>query len=87
MRGAFTLASTRITVLHNPRPAGPVLGYFGGEPIASAVVDEVGRRYVYAGVGPRRRDGRSDEESLRPGEWVTRSGLGYEWDSENRRRR
>jgi hypothetical protein len=84
MRGSFALTPTRITVLHNPTPAGPVLGYFAGEPIAAAVLDEFGRRYVYAGVGPRRRDGRIDEDSLRPGEWVTESGLVYQWDSEKR---
>ena len=76
MRSGFI--PNRIVLLHNPLPDGPVLGYFGGEPIASAVIDEFGRRYVYAGVGPRRRDGRIDEESLRPGEWmaISHSALG-----------
>jgi len=80
------LIPTPIVLLHNPAPDGPVLGYFGGKPIASAVIDEFGRRYVYAGVGPRRRDGRIDEKSLRPGEWVTDSGLIYRWDNQGRRK-
>jgi hypothetical protein len=85
MRGGFTLAPTRIVLLHNPTPDGPVLGTYGGQPIASAVIDEFGRRYVYAGVSPRRRDGRIDEDALQLGEWVTESGLIYRWDSQTRR--
>ena len=84
MRGAFI--PTRIVRLHNPAPDGPVLGYFSGEPIASTVIDEFGRRYVYAGIGPRRRDGRIDENSLRPGEWLTESGLIYYRDDQSRRK-
>jgi hypothetical protein len=86
MPGGFPLASTRIVLLHNPAPDGPVLGTFGGKPIASAVIDEFGRRYVYAGVSPRRRDGRIDEDALRLGEWVTESGLIYRSDTKTRRR-
>jgi hypothetical protein len=86
MRGGFTFSANRIVLLQNPTPAGPVLGYYAGEPIASAVVDEFGRRYLYAGVGPRRRDGRVDEQALRPGEWLTESGLIYQRDAERRRR-
>ena len=86
MRGSFAFSTNRIVLLLNPLPAGPVLGYYGGTPIASAVVDEFGRRYLYAGVGPRRRDGRVDERALRPGEWLTESGLIYQWDDANRRR-
>jgi hypothetical protein len=85
MRG-LPLTPVRIVLLHNPVPDGPLLGYYRGEPIASAVIDEFGRRYLYAGVGPRRRDGRIDEESLRPGEWLTESGLIYRWDDRKRRR-
>jgi hypothetical protein len=86
MRSGSILASNRIVVLHNPAPDGPVLGYYDGKPIASAVIDEFGRRYVYAGVGPRRRDGRIDEASLQRGEWLTESGLIYRWDSQGRRK-
>ena len=86
MRGGFTLAPTRIVLLHNPAPDGPVLGTYGGKPIASAVIDEFGRRYIYAGVGPRRRDGRIDEDALRQGEWVTDSGLIYRSDNQTRRK-
>ena len=83
MRGTIA-TSPRIVLLQHPRPDGPLLGYYGGEPIAAAVVDDFGRRYVYAGVGPRRRDGRLDEDLLEPGEWLTESGLIYRWDGEKR---
>jgi hypothetical protein len=86
MRGGLPLASTRIVLLHNPAPDGPVLGTYGGKPIASAVIDEFGRRYVYAGVSPRRRDGRIDEDALQLGEWVTESGLIYRADGKTGRK-
>jgi len=85
MRGTASVP-TRIVLLHRPKPDGPLIGYYGANPIAAAVVDEFGRRYLYAGVGPRRRDGRVDEKSLQPGEWLTESGLIYRWDGEKRRR-
>ena len=86
MRGGLSLAPTRIVLLHNPAPDGPVLGTYGGKPIAAAVIDEFGRRYVYAGIGPRRRDGRIDEDALQQGEWVTDSGLIYIRDNQARRK-
>ena len=64
-------------MLVDPRPAGPVLGYFRGHPIASAVIDYFGRRYVYAGVAPRGRNGRYDVDALAKGERLMEPGLVY----------
>jgi hypothetical protein len=42
-----------------------------------AAVDYFGRRYVYAGVAPRRRNGKYDGDALRWGEWIVEPGLVY----------
>ena len=60
-----------------PKPAGPVLGYFRDQPIASAVIDYFGRRYVYVGIAPRGRNGRYDVEALAKGERLMEPGLVY----------
>jgi hypothetical protein len=67
-------------IVVEPRPEGPVIGYFAGQPIAASVVDYFGRRFVYEGVAPRRRNGQYDIESLRPGEWIVEPGLVYQFD-------
>ena len=36
-------------ILVDPKPAGPLLGYYNDRPIPAAVVDYFGRRYIYAG--------------------------------------
>jgi hypothetical protein len=64
-------------VLIGPQADGPVLGFYAGHPIAAAVVDDSGRRYVYAGVVPRRHTGRYDFTALGPDEWVVDPGLIY----------
>jgi hypothetical protein len=64
-------------ILIEPRPAGPVVGFLAGEPISEAVVDQFGRRYIYAGVAPRRRNGQYDADALRKGEWIVEPGLIY----------
>jgi hypothetical protein len=63
--------------LIEPRPAGPVVGFLAGNPIAEAVVDYFGHRYVYAGVAPRRHNGRYDPDALGRGEWIVEPGLVY----------
>jgi hypothetical protein len=65
------------SILIEPRPDGQVIGYYAGRPIAAAVVDHFGRRFTYAGVAPRLRNGRYDAEALRPGEWIVEPGLVY----------
>jgi hypothetical protein len=67
-------------ILVEPRPDGPVIGFFAGQPIAEAVVDPFGRRFVYEGVAPRRRNGQYDVRSLRKGEWIAEPGLVYQFD-------
>jgi len=65
-------------ILHKDfHPDGPAVGFLDGHPISAAVVDEVGCRYSFAGVLPRRSDGSYDVSSLRKGEWVVDPGLVY----------
>jgi hypothetical protein len=68
-------------ILIDPRPAGPALGAFQGQPIAAAVIDRDARRYVFAGIMPRTRSGQYDLAVLRPGEWIVEPGLIYRRDS------
>jgi hypothetical protein len=51
-------------ILNDPHPDGPVVGFFRELPITAAVVDHFGRRYIYAGVALRRRNGQYDIDSL-----------------------
>jgi hypothetical protein len=71
-------------IIVDPRPEGPVIGYFAGQPIAASVVDDFGRRFIYDGVAPHRRSGQYDIESLRPGEWIVEPGLVYRFDMTQR---
>jgi hypothetical protein len=64
-------------ILHHPRPDGGVIGSFADHPIFDAVVDEWGRRFEFAGVAPRRRDGQFDPDLLRKGEFIVQPGLIY----------
>ena len=64
---------------------GPLLGYCAGQPIWEAIVDGLGRRYVFAGVAASRRDGRVDLSALRQGEWLLEPGLIYRSDVSARR--
>jgi hypothetical protein len=64
-------------VIANPRPDGPVIGSFAGCPVAAAVIDFLGRRFVYAGIAPRRPTGQYRVESLKEGEWIVEPGLIY----------
>jgi hypothetical protein len=80
-RTNFTTARpVEYLILVDPRPDGPVVGYYAGRPIAAAVVDYFGHRFTYAGVAPRLHSGRYDIESLRPGEWIVEPGLIYYGD-------
>jgi hypothetical protein len=57
--------------------AGPAIGHLDGQPIPGTVVDREGRHYAYAGLAPRRRDGRLDVGALKPNEWIVRPGYVY----------
>ena len=65
-------------ILVEPRPDGPLIGYFAGHAIASAVVDCFGRRYVFKGIASRRADGQFDANGLGRGECLMEPGLIYE---------
>ncbi|HWA80756.1 MAG TPA: hypothetical protein VG848_10670 [Acetobacteraceae bacterium] len=65
------------SLLHHTTMDGPVIGTYMDQPIAEAVIDETGRRYVYAGLVPRGRGGRFDTGALRPGEFILQPGLIY----------
>ncbi len=65
-------------IIAEPRPDGPLIGYFAGHAIASAVVDCFGRRYVFAGIARRRRNGQYDADALSRGERLMEPGLIYE---------
>ncbi len=71
-------------VVVDPRPDGPVIGFYAGEPIAARVVDLFGRGFVYDGVAPRRSNGQYDHSGLRPGEWIVEPGLVYHFDGVQR---
>jgi hypothetical protein len=64
-------------ILAHPQRVGAVIGFYGGLPITDAVDDGLGRRYVYAGIAPRKRNGTYDVESLSKGEWIVDPGLVY----------
>ncbi len=70
-------------VVIEPQADGPVVGFYAGHPIAAAVVDYFGRRYIYAGVAARHDDGQYDFKALAPGEWIVEPGLIYAHDSGN----
>jgi hypothetical protein len=74
-------------MLHDARADGPVLGYFADREIAEAVTDHFGTRYIYAGLAPKRRDGRFDVDALRPGEFILAPGLIYRVDADAEARR
>ncbi len=63
-----------------PRRAGSVIGYLAGAPITETVIDLFGRRFAFAGIAPRNRDGRYDLDSLRPGEFIVKPGMLYRMD-------
>jgi hypothetical protein len=64
-------------IVFDPRPDGPLIGFYAGQPIAEAIRDFFGRRFVYEGIAPRRRDGKYDVSLLQPGEWIAEPGLVY----------
>jgi hypothetical protein len=64
-------------MLVDARPAGRVLGYYKDRPIPAAVVDYFGRRYIYAGLAPRHRNGGYDVDALATSERLVEPGLVY----------
>ena len=85
--GLETVHRVEYLILINPHPDGPILGFFKDIPIASAVIDDFGRRYVYAGVASRRRNGQYDIDTLTRGEWLVEPGLVYRCETSKPRRK
>ncbi|HWA42210.1 MAG TPA: hypothetical protein VHA10_03300 [Hypericibacter adhaerens] len=64
-------------VIVDPTVDGPVIGFYGEQPIAAAILDHAGRRLVFHGIAPLRRDGGYDVTLLRAGEFVIEPGFVY----------
>ena len=69
------------SIMVEPRPAGPVIGFYRDRPIAERVVDLFGRRFTYAGVISRRRDGQFDVERLKSGQFIAEPGIVYDLEA------
>ncbi len=69
------------SIMVEPRPAGATIGLYRGLPIAERVVDQFNRRFTFAGIIGRRRDGQYDVDALKPGQFVVEPGLVYDLDS------
>jgi hypothetical protein len=64
-------------ILHDAVPAGSVIGLYAGREIRACVIDDLGRRYVYAGIAPRLSNDQFDTRALRDGEFILQPGLVY----------
>ena len=62
------------SILHDARPSGPSIGTYADHEFPELVVDGYGRQFEYAGVTSRRIDGQFDDDALKPGEMIVRSG-------------
>ena len=69
------------SIMVEPRPAGATIGLYRGLPIAERVVDQFNRRFTFAGIIGRRRDGQYDVDALKPGQFVVEPGLVYDLNS------
>jgi hypothetical protein len=69
------------SIVVEPRPVGPVIGFYHDLPIAERVVDLFGRRFTYAGVIGRRRDGQYDVDGLKSGQFIVEPGIVYDLET------
>ena len=69
------------SIMVKPRPAGVTIGLYRGLPIAERVVDQFDRRFTFAGIIGRRRDGQYDVNALKPGQFVVEPGLVYDLET------
>ena len=72
------------SILHNVKPMGCCVGYFAGRELSESVLDGSGRRFVYAGIAPRKWNGALDVAALAAGEFILQPGLIYRLASEER---
>jgi hypothetical protein len=78
MRGTIVLnRPVEWSMVHNIKATGRCIGYYADREIAELVVDELGRRFVYAGVAPRKQNGTFDVDALAAGEFILLPGLIY----------
>jgi hypothetical protein len=75
------------SIMVEPRPVGATIGLYRGLPIAERVVDLFDRRFTFAGVIGRRRDGQYDVDALKPGQFVVEPGLVYDLETGEGRER
>ena len=75
------------SIMVAPRPVGATIGVYRGLPIAERVVDQFDRRFTFAGVIGRRRDGQYDVDALKPGQFVVEPGLVYDLETGQGRQR
>lgn len=68
------------SLLIDVKPTGPSVGYYSDRPIPSSIVDTFGRRLVFAGIAPRKWNGRYNVDALKPGEFIVEPGLIYRVD-------
>ncbi len=68
-------------MLHDAKPTGQSVGIYANREIPESVVDDFGRRYVFAGLAPRRQNGDFDVDALRTGEFILKPGLVYRMES------
>jgi len=66
------------SIMVEPRPAGPVIGIYQDLAIAERVIDQFGRRFTYAGIIGRRRDGQYDVDRLKSGQFIVEPGIVYD---------
>ncbi len=64
-------------LLHDARPTGPSVGLYANRDIPASVVDDFGRRYLFAGIAPRQWNGDFDLDALQTGEFILKPGLVY----------
>ena len=69
------------SIMVEPRPAGPVIGIYHDLPIAERVIDQFGRRFTYAGIIGRRRDGQYDVDRLKSGQFIVEPGIVYDLET------
>ncbi|WP_045836650.1 hypothetical protein [Hyphomicrobium sp. 99] len=74
------------SILQNTTFEGPIIGRLDGRNFSEFVRDEFGRLLDYAGVAPRRSDGKFDPDALKTGEFIVLPGLIYRYRLKGRRR-
>lgn len=68
---------TEYLILVHTSANGPVIGYFGEQPVAERILDRWGKRYVYSGLAPKLANGAFNLKLVRSGEWIVEPGLLY----------